>query len=127
MRLSFPVVVLLVLPAVHAAERKEIYAQQLDCATQMLMDTAVRGTDAVQRAAAAADACITREEMASIYKGFTPYEGRNAVTVRMEMDERKKMVVDGVLYRYQTCLRHGPLKGRAVQACSDFLLRTSAQ
>jgi hypothetical protein len=127
MRHSFAVFALLVLPAVHAAERKEVYAQQLNCATQMLMNTAVRGEDNAQRAAAAANACVTREEMASIYRGVTLYEMRNAVTVRMEMDARKKMVIDGVLYRYQTCLRHGPLKGRAVHACSDFLHQTSAQ
>ncbi len=105
-----------------AADREKVYADQLDCATlKVLQSQATEGVEFQAVLADAADDCITAQGMASIYRGFKRYEDRNPETVRMEMEERKGYLIDGVLHRIETCRRSGMANGITLQACSDFL------
>jgi len=91
-----------------AADREEIYADQLDCATLKVLEGQTADAEQFQtKLAHAVDECVTTQDMASIYKGGKRYEERNPETVRMEMDERKGYLIDGVLRRIETCRRNG--------------------
>jgi hypothetical protein len=107
---------------VMAADREKVYADQLDCATLKVLKS--EAADAEQFQAVlddAADDCVTAQGMASIHKGFKRYEDRNPETVRMEMEERKGYLIDGVLHRIETCRRSGMANGVATRSCNDFM------
>ncbi len=105
-----------------AADREEIYARQLDCATVNMLENPIEDVDTLHIGlAAAVDGCITVQDMAASYKGVKRYEERNPETVRKEREERKGFLVDGVMYRIETCRRNGMANGITAQACSDFL------
>lgn len=77
------------------SNRNEVYAKQLDCATQKTLESSAgRLLYTQEDAEQAATDCVTKQDMADVYRGALNYWERNPETVKKEWNERINYLIE---------------------------------
>lgn len=101
-----------------ASPRREMFVKQVKCTVQSTLQAPqVAAEPSPADVAKAADICVTSEDMAASYTGYTKYSERDADTLRKELDERKGLITKAALSRLETCRKRGIPQHEMAQRC----------
>jgi hypothetical protein len=101
-----------------ASPRREMFVKQVKCTVSTTLQAPqVSIEPSPADVAKAADSCVTSEDMAAGYTGYTKYSDRDAETLRKELDERKGFITKAALARLETCRKRGIPQDQMAQRC----------
>jgi hypothetical protein len=101
-----------------ASPRREMFVKQVKCTVQATLQAPqVSVKPSPADVAKAAETCVTNEDMAASYTGYTKYSDRDAATLRKELDERKGFITKAALSRLETCRKRGIPQDQMAERC----------
>lgn len=101
-----------------ASPRREMFVKQVKCTvTTTLRAPQASVNPSLADISKAADACVTSEDMAAGYTGYTKYSERDPHTLRQELDERKGLITKAAQARLETCRERGIPQDQMAERC----------